>query len=135
MLASMKPKTRSHLPIAGYLLVILVGLSFAGAVSASEEGISYAAFLSDKDHYNSNGDPLTSVADILRQDRANYHEGRGDWQDQDDGGIFATREGRAKLGSYAIVLENFKAAALIEGSQRSIVVRVRGRRIYVEGVE
>ncbi|HMG06556.1 MAG TPA: hypothetical protein VK581_13935 [Chthoniobacterales bacterium] len=131
----MKPKTMFHIPIVKYLLIILVSLSFASAISAFEEGTSYAAFLSEKDHYNTNGDRLTSVADILRQDRANYHKGRGDRQDEDDGGIFATTEGRAKFESYQIVLENIKAAALIEGSQRSVVVRVRGRRIHVEAVE
>ncbi len=134
MLASMKPKTLFNLPILQYLLIILAGLFFA-APAYAEEGIVYAAFISEKDRYNSNGDRLKSVADILRQDRANYHKGRGDRADEDDGGIFATAEGRTKFEYYRIILENLKATDLIGGSQASIVVRVRGRTIYVEAVE
>lgn len=134
MLASMKPKTLFHLPILQHLLIILAGLFFA-APAYAEEGIVYAAFISEKDLYNSNGDRLKSVADILRQDRANYHKGRGDRADEDDGGIFSTTEGRAKFEYYRIVLTNLKSADLIGGSQGSIVVRVRGRKIYVEAVE
>jgi len=46
---------------------------------------SYIAFLSEADHFNSNGQRLSSAAAIIRQDRANYYRfGRGDPQDQDD---------------------------------------------------
>ncbi len=75
----------------------------------------YAAFLSDNDRHNSSGDPLKSVADILRQDRANYHKGRSDRKDEDDGGIFATEQGRAKFSDYGIVLENLKDSDIVEG--------------------
>jgi ribosomal protein L27 len=134
MLAGMKPKTQFHLPAVRYLLVILTSL-FCVASACAQEGIVYAAFISEKDHYNSNGDRLTSVADILRQDRANFHKDGGDRADEDDGGIFATTEGRAKFEYYRIILQNLRARDLIRGSQGSIVVRVRGRRIYVEAVE
>ncbi len=134
MLASMKPKTMSSVPMAKWLLIIMAGLLFAGPIYAQER-VVYAAFLSERDHYNSNGDRLTSVADILRQDRANYYKGGGDSGDADDGGFFATTEGRAKFEYYTIILGNVRAAAIIQGAQRSIVVRVVGRRIYVEAVE
>jgi hypothetical protein len=116
------------------LFTILLGISVVGRAHAGE-GVVYATFLSDTDRHNSSGERLTLVADILRQDRANYHNGRGDRKDEDDGGIFATKEGRAKFGDYAIVLENLKASDLIEGRYGSIVVRVVGQKIYVEGVE
>jgi hypothetical protein len=116
------------------LFTILLGISVVGR-GYTGEGVVYATFLSDKDLHNSNGEPLKSVADILRQDRANYHYGRADRKDEDDGGIFATKAGRAKFGEYVIVLENLKASDVIEGRQRSIVVRVVGQKIYVEGVE
>jgi hypothetical protein len=134
MLASMKPKTMSHISVAKWLLIILAGLSFVGPIYAQER-VVYTAFLSERDHYNSNGERLTSVADILRQDRANYYKGGGDRRDEDDGGFFATTESRAKFEYYTIILGNVRAAAIIQGAQRSVVVRVVGRRIYVEGVE
>jgi len=123
-----------HIPFAKAVFTILLGISVVGRAYAGE-GVVYATFLSDKDRHNSSGERLTLVADILRQDRANYHNGRGDRKDEDDGGIFATKEGRAKFGDYAIVLENLKASDVIEGRYGSIVVRVVGQKIYVEGVE
>lgn len=129
MLVSMKPKTLFHIPVAKYLLIILAALSFV-ARAYPEEGVSYVAYLSEKDHYNSNGERLKSVADILRQDRANFHKGRGDRLDEDDGGIFATTEGRAKFDYYAIVLQGVRAASLIAEPQR-VSVYMKGRRIYV----
>ena len=116
------------------LLVILMGLSLARPVSAADE-INYYAYLSEKDRYNSNGDRLKSVAAILRQDRANYHKGRRDRADEDDGGIFATAAGRAKFESYSIILEALDSADLIRGVQKGVMVRVAGRRIYVSGAE
>jgi Bacterial SH3 domain len=60
---------------------------------------SYVAFLSEADHFNSQGQRLTSAAAIIRQDRANFHQfGRGDPQDQDDK-FFADGENRQALES------------------------------------
>lgn len=134
MLISMKPKTLFPTPIVQFLIIILTGLFFVSPANAGDR-VEYATFISQKDLYNSNGDRLKSVADILRQDRANYHKGNGDRADEDDGGIFGTAEGRSKFESYPIVLQNLKSADLISGSQGSIVVRVRGRKIFVEAVE
>ena len=127
-------KLKTLFPVAKTLLVILMGLLSARPISAADE-ISYTAYLSEKDHYNSNGDRLKSVADILRQDRANYHKGKRDRADADDGGIFATTAGRAKFESYSIILEALDAADLIKGAQKGVMVRVVGRKIYVSGAE
>lgn len=132
MLTCMNLKTL--LPTAKELLVILMALSFAAPITAADE-ISYPAYLSRKDRFNSNGERLTSVADILRQDRANFHNGKRDPADGDDGGIFATAGGRAKFQSYSIILEALNAADLINGVQKGIMVRVVGRKIYVSGAE
>jgi hypothetical protein len=129
MLVSMKLKTLFPISVPKYLLIILAGLLLVPR-SQAEEGVHYTTYLSEKDHYNSNGERLTSVADILRQDRANYHKGRGDRSDEDDGGIFATTEGRAKFEYYRIILQSLKAGSLIAEPQR-VWVRVEGRRIYV----
>ena len=132
MLIGMKLKTLLH--VTRFLLVVLLVVSFAAPISAADE-ISYTAYLSKKDRYNSNGERLTSVADILRQDRANFHKGRRDPADGDDGGIFATAAGRAQFSSYSIVLEALDAADLINGVQKGIMVRVVGQKIYVSGAE
>jgi len=51
--------------------------------SLPDEGaVVYRARLGSRDHFNSAGKRLEEVGAILRQDRANYHKGKGD---QDDG--------------------------------------------------
>ena len=58
---------------------------------------SYVAFLSEQDHFNSNGQRLTSAAAIIRQDRANFHRfGIRDAEDQDDP-FFGDEANRAAL--------------------------------------
>jgi hypothetical protein len=58
---------------------------------------SYQAFLSERDHFNSNGQRLTTAAAIIRQDRANFHRfGLRDPGDQDDA-FFADMENREAL--------------------------------------
>jgi hypothetical protein len=58
---------------------------------------SYVALLSAADHFNSNGQRLTSAAAIIRQDRANFHRfGIKDPQDEDDA-FFADEGNRAAL--------------------------------------
>lgn len=57
----------------------------------------YNARLSARDHYNSAGERLRTVAGILRQDRANFHRyGRADRGDQSDG-FFDDAGNRAAL--------------------------------------
>ena len=58
---------------------------------------SYVARLSERDHFNSNGQRLTTAAAIIRQDRANYHRfGIRDAEDEDDK-FFADEGNRAIL--------------------------------------
>jgi hypothetical protein len=58
---------------------------------------SNVALLSEADHFNSNGQRLTSAAAIIRQDRANFHRfGIKDPQDEDDA-FFADEANRAAL--------------------------------------
>jgi hypothetical protein len=58
---------------------------------------SYKARLSEADHFNSKGQRLTTAAEIIRQDRANFFRfGRGDPEDQSDS-YFASMENRAAL--------------------------------------
>lgn len=129
--------TFAEASLAIILTAVAAGAADFGKVHdrAKSEGTVYFTVLDEKDHYNSNGERLRSVADILRQDRANYHKGQGGPRDEDDGGIFATKEGRGKFETYAIVLENLPASGIINGRYATIVVRVIGQKIYVEAVE
>src|SRR5437773_10405101 len=102
---------------------------------ARSQGTVYFTVLDKNDYYNSNGERLRSVADILRQDRANYHKGQRGPRDEDDGGIFATKEGRSKFETYGLVLENRSASDMINGRRATRVVRVIGQRIDVDAVE
>jgi hypothetical protein len=67
---------------------IVAALFVAAAPAAAQHGPlgHYNARLSERDHYNSNGERLRTVAAILRQDRANFHRfNRRDRGDQWDG--------------------------------------------------
>jgi hypothetical protein len=58
---------------------------------------SYVALLSEADHFNSNGQRLSSAAAIIRQDRANFHRyGIRDPEDENDT-FFADDGNRAAL--------------------------------------
>jgi len=80
------------LPVLASLLL------FASAsVQAAELVEAYTAVLSERDHFNSNGERLNSAAAIIRQDRANLHKfGKGDPGDEGDR-YFAKAENRARL--------------------------------------
>ena len=83
------------------VLVVIAALVF-GALTvfptqAQELVESYRAFLSERDHFNSNGQRLTSAAAIIRQDRANFHRfGIRDPNDESDA-FFADTDNRASL--------------------------------------
>ncbi len=74
--------------------VALLALTAAASAAPIE---SYSARLSSKDHFNSYGERLTSVAAIIRQDRANYYVyGSHDAEDEADS-FFSSKENRARL--------------------------------------
>ena len=77
--------------------VALVAAVISTPVRAQQLVESYTAYLSEADHFNSNGQRLTSAAAIIRQDRANYHRfGRGDPGDEGDR-YFASIDNRAAM--------------------------------------
>ncbi len=68
-------------------VLLAAGLAAAVATPAAAADLigSYNAYLSRADHYNSQGERLTSAAAIIRQDRANFHKfGIQDDQDESD---------------------------------------------------
>ena len=78
--------------VAGLLLATTLG-----AARADDMLGSYTARISDRDHRASDGYPLSSAAQMVRQDRANYHKfHRRDGDDQGDA-WFRTDGSRADL--------------------------------------
>lgn len=77
---------------------------------------SYTARISAKDHYASDGYPLSSAAQMVRQDRANWHRfGRGDAEDEDDP-FFTSQSKRARLEQL------LKKSGAISSSVRNAIV-------------
>ncbi|WP_292578966.1 hypothetical protein, partial [Mesorhizobium sp.] len=67
--------------VAGLVAATLV----AGSARADDMLGSYVARISDRDHRASDGYPLSSAAQMVRQDRANWHKfHRRDSDDQGD---------------------------------------------------
>jgi len=80
-------------------IVLAAILAIGSPPSAQAQQLigSYVALLSEADHFNSNGQRLTSAAAIIRQDRANFHRfGIKDPQDEGDA-FFADEGNRAAL--------------------------------------
>jgi hypothetical protein len=82
-----------------FLLLFLALLAVSAPAQNEIEGPveSYVARLSARDHFNSNGQRLTSAAAIIRQDRANFYVyGIRDPEDESDS-FFQSKENRALL--------------------------------------
>lgn len=80
-------------------VMALVGW-LAGLAAAQDGATLYQARLSEQDHVSSRGVKLTTVAAILRQDRANYHKfNKRDFDDQHDP-FFASAGNRGLLEKY-----------------------------------
>ncbi|TPM35094.1 hypothetical protein [Mesorhizobium sp. B2-3-4] len=86
-------KKSKTVTVAGLLLASLLG----GVAHADDMLGSYVARISDRDHQASDGYALDSAAQMVRQDRANWHKfHRRDSDDQGDA-WFRTNEQRADL--------------------------------------
>jgi hypothetical protein len=93
---------------ASILVVAIAIAACAPSMAQAQQVIaSYVARLSAADHFNSNGERLTSAAAIIRQDRANFHRfGVRDPEDESDP-FFADQDNRAALEQ---MLERGRAA-------------------------
>ena len=79
--------TRYRLMSKTLVLVIAVCATIFGAHPSQAQQLleSYQAFLSERDHFSSSGQRLTTAAAVIRQDRANYHRfGLKDQGDEND---------------------------------------------------
>lgn len=91
------------------ILVLAIAIAACAPSMAQAQQViaSYLARLSAADHFNSNGERLTSAAAIIRQDRANFHRfGVRDPEDESDP-FFADQDNRAALEQ---MLERGRAA-------------------------
>ncbi len=81
------------------MFAFLIAATIFGSSSSQAQQLleSYVALLSERDHFNSDGQRLTSAAAIIRQDRANFHRfGLRDPADEDDR-FFVDEGNRAAL--------------------------------------
>ena len=93
-------------------------LALATAMPAAADTLlgSYIARMGDNDHYASDGYQLDTAAQVVRQDRANWHRfGRGDAEDQDDP-WFGSANSRARFET----LLN-KSGAMTQSVRRAIL--------------
>lgn len=91
------------------ILVLAIAIAACAPSMAQAQQViaSYVARLSAADHFNSNGERLSSAAAIIRQDRANFHRfGVRDPEDESDP-FFADQDNRAALEQ---MLERGRAA-------------------------
>lgn len=79
------------------LAAALALVAVAPAVARQGPMDSYCANLSARDHFNSNGQRLTTAAAIIRQDRANYHKFRRRDPGDEGDSFFGLHANRARL--------------------------------------
>lgn len=83
--------------VFGIITISFLAITIPNPALSADVIESYVARLSEDDHYNSNGQRLTSAAAIIRQDRANYHRfGNRDGEDEGDA-FFNSQENRALM--------------------------------------
>lgn len=104
--------------IRNFKLALVATVCSLGVLPASADTFlgSYVARISQDDHFASDGYPLDNAAQMVRQDRANWHRfGSGDPDDEGDR-WFRSNQQRARLQS---MLE--KRGAMSPGTRRAII--------------
>jgi len=123
-----------------HAVILLAGAVLAatlGSAQADQLLGSYVARISDNDHHASDGYRLDTAAQMVRQDRANWHKfGRGDREDQDDPwfGLTAARakfermlnKGSAMSQATRRAIVNGEPVVEVEVYRQSVKVRVIG---------
>jgi hypothetical protein len=97
-----------------------VGLLVAGftATAKADEFLgSYVARISDEDHFASDGYRLESAAQMVRQDRANYHKFHRRDRDDERDRWFRGNDDRARLERM------LQRPGAMSGSTRNAIVR------------
>jgi hypothetical protein len=98
--------------------------------------VSYRARLSAADHQNSSGEPLKTVIDILRQDRANRHRATTAEGEDEADPLFTNSEARAQMATMRVVVMGGGAAiARILKETPLVRVTVSGEELQVEVID
>ncbi len=121
----MRPFLAPARGLAASLICAALALGVPSAAMAAPMLEVYLARLSAQDHFNADGKRLTTVAAIIRQDRANYHKyALRDPEDEGDA-FFAQAENRARLEAFIAQgsVTPTAARAILNGTPL-IVVRV-----------
>lgn len=110
------------------------GLCAAGAVSLrAQDGPQaiYRARLSARDHFNSSGERLKNAAEIIRQDRANFHRYRK--RDKEDTGdpIFSDAAARASLDDARVEFRSASDVAAVLNGTPLVRVEIWGDTVRV----
>lgn len=116
------------------IAAISIPLGLAGAARADTPLGSYVARLSPQDHHASDGYRLDTAAQVVRQDRANWHKfGYGDREDEDDP-WFRSAGARAnfeKMLNKAGAMNAATRSAILHGTP-VVEVRVYRTRVTVD---
>lgn len=125
---------RFFVTVPAGVLAVLAGI---GSASADQYLGSYVARISDQDHHASDGYALDTAAQMVRQDRANWHKfGYGDAEDQDDP-WFGSTDARARLermlgksgamtGAVRNAIANGEPVVQVDVYRNSVVVTLLG---------
>ncbi|MGP6087376.1 hypothetical protein [Antarctobacter jejuensis] len=117
-------------------LIILALLLAAPVAQAQQLMGSYSAYIGNQDLYNSNGVRLSSPAQVLRQDRANYHRfGISQYGDEWDP-YFGDINTRARLEQLvnSSNLTPYVRNSIMQGNVH-IIVNVYGQGGWISFVE
>ncbi len=112
--------------MSGFIKLIIfsfVTIAFS-AISFASETIYYTAKITNNDRYNSHGDRLYSVADILRQDRANVYKYKLADQGDERDGYFYLKNRRTIFSHAIITIANRDLAKKIVSTRRPVWVAV-----------
>ncbi|WP_323771678.1 hypothetical protein [Antarctobacter sp.] len=119
-------------------LLLALALVLVAPLAAQAQQLmgSYNAFIGQQDLYNSNGVRLSSAAQVLRQDRANYHRfGISQYGDDWDP-YFGDINNRGRLEQLVNNggLPPYVANAIMSGNVH-IVVKVYGQNGWMQYIE
>lgn len=113
----------AHLGRSAATLVLFAAFAILFAMliqpaPAAEKLAQYQARLSASDHLNSKGKALSTPAQVIRQDRANYHRfNKRDFEDQSED-LFANAKNRAwlEMAVAASSLSSAEQTAIMAGT-------------------
>ena len=106
------------------IIILFFLLTLSSSIFAYDGITYYGAEITQSDRYNSNGQRLSSVREILRQDRANYYVyGTSSRLDQPDG-YFKSKSNRGIFDRAKITISPSLASSIISGGPVLISVFV-----------